>query len=599
MHKEYQMSRNTQSYHLTGNRADQRNTARDISKGNYVSAIRYSVYKESDRKNIQRKVFVGKSMLQYLHANKMKVITMLTGAGKTHGAFNILLPQLIDDTKKDAVKLVIYVVPQQGLINQTEVRNIARNNPYYAMYNTVILDGIDEDDKELIRADHIQDELEKGKLVIVLMTDAMLSSRIDELIPVFEEQGRRLAFLRDEIHWGGHSTPAWAAQAVGVLNKNYKGQTVKVIDFLLDNVTPYVFGFTATPTPEHKEIGSKRFVIVNEWISPSEFVTCTKHFSNEIEWIPYRDFDAQMNALRYRITMMQVWKHETKKAITKKISELHSNNDKESISTLKNITYKQTMLIRAETKGEENTTFDNVRDELFKGGLPVEAKIVTANAKEGWSAYNSNGRPVAGAMHSTGWLDYANDPENEFVILIVINMGTMGVNIPSLRECFYLRSSDVTNDQGLIVKSVLQFLGRFSRLWLGGLTFEQIKLLDPETQLLIWNTFNVCYRTIVDTDANIEANEIFDADYAVLTDELDAHLVDVPQQSGSINPSDNADSLEDTIDTLLDSTSVVDSDHFGSKDRIKGEKELFLDELEEDNDLVEKKLKIKKVLENA
>ena len=597
------MSRNTrsshQSYHLTGNRADQRNTAKDISKGNYVSAIRYSIYKESDRKNIQRKLFVGKNMLANLHKDIMKVVIMLTGAGKTHGAFNMLLPQLIDDTKKDAVKLVVYVVPQQGLINQTEVRNIARNNPYYAMYNTVIIDGIDDNDKELIRAAHIQNELERGKLVIVLMTDSMLNSRIGELLPVFEEQGRRLAFLRDELHWGGHSDAVWAAQAVGVFNPKYKGQTVKVIDFLLDNVTPYVFGFTATPTPEQLKLGSKRFVVVNDWISPSEFLTCTKHFKNEIDWIPHRDFDEQMEACRCRIAEMMIWKRNTKKAITKRIAELDSNNDKESISTLKDITYKQTMLIRCESKGEENTTFDIVRDELFKGSLPAEAKIVTANAKEGWVAYDSNGKVLTGARLGTGWLDYANDPENEFVILIVINMGTMGVNIPSLRECFYLRSSELTNDQGLIVKSVLQFLGRFSRLWLGGLTFDQVKLLDPETQLLIWNTFNVCHRTFVDTDPNIVANEIFDADYAVLTDELDAHLVDVPQQSGSINPSDDADSLEDTIDTLLDSSDVVDNDPFDSKNRIKTDQELYFDELEEDNYLVEKNKRIEKILEDA
>ena len=48
-----------QSHHLTGNRADQRNTARDISKGKYVSPERYSVYKESDRKNILRKISLG------------------------------------------------------------------------------------------------------------------------------------------------------------------------------------------------------------------------------------------------------------------------------------------------------------------------------------------------------------------------------------------------------------------------------------------------------------------------------------------------------------------------------------------------------------
>ena len=122
--------------------------------------------------------------------------------------------------------------------------------------------------------------------------------------------------------------------------------------------------------------------------------------------------------------------------------------------------------------------------------------------------------------------------------------------------------------------------------------------------------FNIVQNDSKELPNNIEAeqsvigsvlvsNEIFDADYAVLTDELDAHLVDVPQQSGSINPSDDADSLEDTIDTLLDSSDVVDNDPFDSKNRIKTDQELYFDELEEDNYLVEKNKRIEKILEDA
>ena len=339
--------------------------------------------------------------MENLHVNKMKIIQLITGGGKTYGCFDQLLPQLIDNTQKDAVKLVVYVVPQQGLINIEEVRNIAKNNPYYAMHNTVILDGIDEDDKELIHTDFINDELEKGKLVIVLMTDAILNSRIDKLLPVFKAQGCKLALLRDEIHWGGHSTPAWAAQAVGVLNENYKGRTIGVIDMLLET-TPYIFGFTATPTPEHKEIGSERFVIVNEWIDPYEFVTCTKHFSDKITYIPHRSPDQQFKHLRHRVSLMQSRKFEIEQIISERIVELTNYFDRETIRTLEKINYKQTMLIRAETKGEENTTFQDVRDELLKGGLPVEAKIVTANADEGWRAYNSHGHVEESSKNDNG-----------------------------------------------------------------------------------------------------------------------------------------------------------------------------------------------------
>tara|TARA_Y100000310_G_C20469030_1_gene709073 strand:- start:169 stop:900 length:732 start_codon:yes stop_codon:yes gene_type:complete len=236
------------------------------------------------------------------------------------------------------------------------------------------------------------------------------------------------------------------------------------------------------------------------------------------------------------------------------------------------------MLIRAEQKGEETSTSDMVLQDLIQaGGLPRDLKIVTVNSKDGWNAYDNKGKSLASERGNNGWLDYVNSPQNQFVVLIVINMGTMGVNIPSLVECFSLRSSEVaTSDKELILKNNLQFMGRFSRLWLGGLTEDEVKQLDPETQLMIWEKFNVCHRTFPDTTPNKEAVEEFNTRYAVLANELPNHMTDVhPNNSRS----DDGDLLKDDISTLLDLSDVIDNDFFGRSNHKLTKQEKYFNKL--------------------
>ena len=519
---------------------------------------------------------------------------MITGGGKTYGNFEYLFPDLFSR----GVKLIPYVVPQQGLISASQVEEIAILNEFWAPFNIVILDGTNEEDKkDRIWPDFIQSELDKGKVVIPLLTDALLNHRRKELRPLFLAQGRKLGLVRDEIHWAGHSDADWAREANGVYNPEYQARTIKFMDEVVE-VTPYVFTYTATATLEQQQCDSKRFVMVNEWVPPSKFVTCTKHFNEKTNWIPYRDFDKQMRHLKNRIQIMDILRFDAEEKISARIEELKNDYDMISPKFLRKINFKFTMLVRAEQKGDTTSTSDMVLQDLIQaGGLPRDLKIVTVNSKDGWDAYDNKGNQLEGSKNDNGWLDYVNSPDNKFVVLIVINMGTMGVNIPSLVECFSLRSSEVaTSDKELILKNNLQFMGRFSRLWLGGLTENDLLQLDPETQVLIWETFNVCNRTFPDTDPNKEAVEEFNNRYAVLTSDLVSHMTDVhPDNSRS----DDGDSLEDDISTLLDLSDVIDNDFFGSNGRTKSNEETYFDQLKEDNDLLEKKLRIEKVLENA
>jgi len=525
------------------------------------------------------------------------------GAGKTWGSYRYYACDLYYDFD---VRLHIEQNWTVAQINPDEVFR-ACEEAGIPLSKLVILNSNDPELKDKINPHFIKTEWEKGKMIWLLMTDHFFQNRDKShgLMQSFREDypENSINNMFSEIHLRTSSSPEWAREAIGVTPPTHVGRASKSFnDF--KTFTVHQLGSTATLTSEllDNSEDSDDWIVVRPKPDQYKFVNHMK-WVGDWNYLDYKNPEENLHALHTLVNASLIRIRNKDNEQKKFIVKYKTDNDFYTVNRIKQAmsdgSSSERIWIRVETKGSlENQSIEKFEKQIFDSSmLSRHISFVLKTDSRGWYVKDFNGNIVEEGK-GNGWLAVANNyVKYKQLIGLVIDIGKVGVSVPAIVDIVSVRSSDLTTTDGdMITKTPNQYVGRGTRPWYGTLTFEELQNLPLDVQLFYigFNKFNV---HVPDTEHWRTAEKELKEGYLCEYNEVMKNHINYGNQKE-----------EETIETLtepkildmLDVTDVLGNkveitpeikefisklnltrkvDHFGSKNRMKTNEELFMDKL--------------------
>jgi hypothetical protein len=380
-------------------------------------------------------------------ANTIKLINLQTGGGKTHETFHAAIPTLFDDM---GVQLICYTYPYSEIYDEDAIDSCI------LLSNNIIHIPIESTDISTL-LDKISKYIEHNKKVLLTSTNSSFFAHTEKygkkLLNFCKEQKILSAIFLDEIHqWStsdienyryntGNNTPLFNASMYDCISK-------------WAEYTPYIFGLTATLTPEqctNKVKGKTKYQLLVQPIPIEELIYKTAWLDKFI----YYD------------------KEKPHYAFNKFIDDFEDSN--RSLLTWSNYAWKKndyfytSMIIRTQS-ADGYYNIDTVRDMLiwnlrskFRGGYKkMEEYSIATMDQYGCYIYNLNGK--CKSVSETELKKLLNKKEHPLRYLLVVERGKSGINISTLKWYFDFRTSSKRNSDDWIIHNLLQLCGRLHRL---------------------------------------------------------------------------------------------------------------------------------------
>lgn len=286
-----------------------------------------------------------------------------TAGGKTFIAVNAL-KTVFDHCSPSAPRAVLWLVPWSNLLQQT-VKNLSDpDHPYRQKLNQLFQSRVEvyEKDQLLMGAGFNPTSVQE-QLSIIVMSFASLRARNKEDRKVFQENGQ-LAGFRDLYESDAHIKPGTDETAlinvirhlnpVVVLDESHNAESDLSVDMLKDLNPSVILDLTATP----------------------------KLNSNIISMVPALELK---NKHMVKLPVIVYNQHDRSEVIENALhlrQRLQAIADEEHTAGGRRI--RPIVLFQAQPRtGEENVTFDKLKQTLMKAGIPeAEIKIKTAGKDE-------------------------------------------------------------------------------------------------------------------------------------------------------------------------------------------------------------------------
>lgn len=440
---------------------------------------KYRIDKNSKSDNVAFEEFLEKPTKETINKlvsvptyNIMHCIIGPTGIGKNKNVYDNLIPLLF---KKTDVRYVQFTAPMTEVIEKNKLADVALDSGVHFCDNP----------EDALSA------LKRGKKVLACATNTLAwtdssSSMIKLREYLLDKKNKfkdKIAIINDEIHTWLTSGALNYKKNNGNFGGDFSG-TMYNLNEKFSDITPFIFGLTATPTKEQNNklpvLGKLKFEIINDKV-PVDNTFMKKAFIGD--------------TLHYNVND----KKSTKKAFTMFIDEYTQIN--------KSYKIKNSMLIQCNpsvAQGTRNKT-DNVE---WKASLPqmlsiffehckkqklndVQFGIMTADGKRN---YNINGNQI-----STGgnvlfgfdkdykpiliekfksvesFTDTFDSQDNEAKFLFIIERGKCGMNIHGLKWIFSAKeyktkkiNDSHSQNYEIYTNTIEQLVGRGSRLNIPG-----------------------------------------------------------------------------------------------------------------------------------
>ena len=414
---------------------------------------------------------------------EMKVITGLTGQGKTWNTANVFIPTLF----KEGVEIIHYTYPNLDVYDETMFRNAAKKHGYVIMH-------------DLSLARRKMNFSKKPLKIVICATNQMMyvnnGYHLNELI----NSGRQFAFFSDEIHtWMVSSIDTYKETNGTPASPNYEATMYKFLSYA-SLFTPYIFGITATPNMEQfGEVvpnGKMKFNIINS-LPPKELMVFKSAWKRETVFMDIKnDYDLYC----YLERMMIDVKNDEIISGNKKSVLVHCTME---ISDFP-IWYVMSLMMEI---NRDKKLWDNDKN-LF----------VCMTAKEKYYRNSKiNGRKYK-IKNDDLIKQYMNDQEDDATFLFIIEKGKCGMNIPNLKFMVNLRFTEkTTNDDYKIVHTNKQVMGRMVRINNGNVKLDTYGLEDgflsgqlDKDQMLIDNAIQFY---VPNTPSWVIADQEFEKNY--------------------------------------------------------------------------------------
>jgi len=481
----------------------------------------------------------------------IKILCAPMSAGKTYNTFNYLIPEL---SRRKDVDIFYYFAPNCENIEEDEFEEYIYRVMKVSKYENLRIKFINVGGESSKTWQDVINWRNRGFKVIVGSTDASLKNILDDSTVVDDllSLGDKFCLIRDEIHYGGTSHRDNLKKNMGSYNENYRARMFKLFEIFFPS-TPWLFGFTATPTAEMKrdDFGTTKYDIMNSWATPNEMKGATAWIENlnlTLDTDRFTDDNYMKRSLTKMVYNCYNRMVTVEKAIESVIGNYSEKSDEYRVLTEISENCKTVCMAKLDV-GDEVDKNGNKRNHkatlkrvmrMFKEiGLPQDFEYVVTTAA-GWLVYDANGKVVKShngngkPIKGNGWLGQLNDAKSNVRMVLVINKGEKGINVARLTDGVIYRNP-VTIDKSehrWIVHNSLQCLGRWVRPFWGcvddpkymiengtGLTkLDKLNLLPLELRELILSNLNTFSIEVPKSDQWKEINSQFtdkDFGYAI------------------------------------------------------------------------------------
>lgn len=424
--------------------------------------------------------------------NNMKIITGVTGQGKTYLTATKFIPTLFEKFDLD---LTILTAPQGVVIDYDLLSDAASDIPGVAFVTHP---------KEAIRA------LKRGRKALLAVTNqsAFVAAAGSELFTMLAEKDYKFAVFIDEAHMWTISNWQNISSISGRNNCDKYSAKLYTNVAKIASKSPHIFGITATPNREHldvvKPIGNMKFSVINK-VPPKNVMIYRSAWFNSAEFYDRRGSGRNIQNTFYRfLDKMNLDIDMTGNKKTMMISCCRSNSKqfrmKDVLDMLKDY-------------------YEKYMDD------PSERSIIEMSAEGNFLCSPDDYYRSALSNGDEEAKELLNDPTHPAKYALIIEKGKAGMNIFNLKYLFSFRDSKPITDSGeLVIEQMIQTIGRLVRLYVGMDNTEFTKKYgydlrsyidqcsdDDKCRLLINNSFNVC---VPDTDHWIEAVNQFSKVYS-------------------------------------------------------------------------------------
>ena len=421
----------------------------------------------------------------------MKILTGVTGQGKTYSTGKVFIPYLANEKNVD---IFVVSVPTTEILDKDDFQKFLIPHGFAIAFNA----------KDAL---HYSETL--GLKVVLLTTHQgfVVSEKGNQFIDYLKNSGKTFAIFIDEAHTWLVSDVINYKDVNGSSNPTYEATMFKNLD-KLSFYSPYIFGLTATPNSEQfgnvKTIGNMTFEVINTLPPKKVMLPKTAYFGKE------KLYDYNFSTDKFAINLLY------ENAITE--------------TFLAPTKIKKTMMVsvgnyNASTGYDKSYVMQITQNALYAQSLVGEDEMVIAlmtGEKKETGVYSVNGSFQK--LDEDEIKKKLNDNDDPLKIVIVVQKGKMGMNIFTLKTLFSFKPQNKKDSSGVaITEFAIQTLGRLVRLNTG-LEKEEfakkyeydlsnyIKTLSDEekNEVLEANTINIY---LPNTDMYKEAVSIFKDKY--------------------------------------------------------------------------------------
>ena len=421
----------------------------------------------------------------------MKILTGVTGQGKTYSTGKVFIPYLANEKNVD---IFVVSVPTTEILDKDDFEKFLTPHGFAIAFNA----------KDALRKSETL-----GLKTVLLTTHQgfVVSEKGNQFIDYLKNSGKTFAIFIDEAHTWLVSDVINYKDVNGSSNPTYEATMFKNLDKLSFH-SPYIFGLTATPNAEQfgnvKTIGNMTFEVINTLPPKKVMLSKTAYFGKETF------YDYNFSTDKFAINLLY------ENAITE--------------TFLAPTKIKKTMMVsvgnyNASTGYDKSYVMHITKNALYSQSLVGEDEMVIAlmtGEKKETGVYSVNGSFQK--LDEDEIKKKLNDNDDPLKIVIVVQKGKMGMNIFTLKTLFSFKPQNKKDSSGsAITEFAIQTLGRLVRLNTGlgkdefankyeyDLSNYMKTLTDEEkNEVLEANTINIY---LPNTDMYKEAVSIFKDKY--------------------------------------------------------------------------------------
>jgi len=358
--------------------------------------------------------------------NEMGIIVGKTGQGKTYSITKYMIPEW--KKKPHDIRLVVVSAPQNGILDEIDFWDAAIENDY--IYT--------KDAQEAINL------LEMGRRVIITTSHSGFTGmNFDDLLYYVRENDIKHSIVIDEAHTWLCTGPENYKKVVGWHGSKYNASLYKLLSVISD-YNPYIFGLTATPNSEQNGkvtvVDKMTFRIINK-NCPVELLLTKQAWWEEFVTLDTDSVDTVFDRIEERINEIEEKKLKTG---VKKTLFIQCHQDRNGSGL------------------DVDSILEHVNFVFRSLGYRGQYKTcrMTSNRNE---IYTPDGQ-ITPKLDETKLKRMLNDNDDELTVMLVVNKGGMGMNIPTLGGMIFTKTTDKEDGKGVsLTEFARQYMGRLVR----------------------------------------------------------------------------------------------------------------------------------------